>query len=309
MSSTGIAVFAYNRPDHLERVLAGLRENELDHLYVFADGPSSKRDRPKVESVREMISNIEWAKTTVVTRENNIGLANSVISGINHVFETHDRIIVLEDDCVPSPKFISFMEYCLNKYEDDDKVMNINGYSPPIDIPDDYPYDIYFTYRSSSWGWATWKSAWETYERSPLTLSEFKRNKRSVRDTVKNAGYDLLPMMEKQLRGEIDSWAVWWSYAIASENGLCVNPTKSYIKNIGHDGTGTNSGDVNKYDVSVSSTDPESLSFPDQIVATNTINKRYRRHINGDQKARIKRHLANVLKSMGLWNLYQRLSK
>lgn len=307
--STGIALFTYNRPDHLRQVLVQLKKNDVSHLFIFSDGPADRSERPNVREVRSIISGIDWCSTTVEAREENLGLADSITRGIDRVFADHDRIIVLEDDCVPSSNFISFMNTCLDRYADTDEVMNINGYSPPIDIPGDYDNDIYFTYRSSSWGWGTWESAWEQYEREPFTLQEFESRSNEIKNITRKAGTDLYPMMRRQLQGEIDSWAVWWSYTIAKRNGICVNPVNSKIVNIGHDGTGTHSGAVDRFEVDLDDTPPEKLSFPDQPHVVDELNLRYNRFIRGGRRNRIKRYLANTLKRIGGWNVYKQVRR
>jgi len=306
--TTGIAVFAYDRPDHLRRVLSGLRENNISHLYVFSDGPATESERPRVREVRTIIDKIEWCRTTVIERDENLGLAESLTRGIERVFRDHDRIIVLEDDCVPAPSFVSFVRTCLDRYENDDRVMSVNGYSPPINIPDDYPYDIYFTYRNSSWGWGTWKAAWEHFEQDPFTVDELETNAPELKENVRKAGRDLFPMMQKQIRGHIDSWAVWWSFAIASRDGVCVNPVNPQIRNIGHDGSGEHSGETERYDLTISNINIPSLTFPENVFVHGTINDRYNRFISGGRTRYTKRQLANVLRRAGLWDTYKRLT-
>ncbi|WP_080505168.1 glycosyltransferase family 2 protein [Halorubrum aethiopicum] len=307
MASIGIAVFAYNRPDHLRRVLSGLQRNDVDHLYIFADGAINGQDQQQISDVREIIDQIEWCRTTVTAHDHNIGLAESLTSGIERVFEDHERIIVLEDDCVPAPNFVSFMNTSLERYADNERVMNVNGYSPPIEVPDDYPYDVYFTYRSSSWGWGTWRSAWEHFERDPLTVEELERKETELKQITDKAGKDLYPMMRDQLEGSIDSWAVWWSFAIAANDGLCLNPVDSKVRNIGHDGTGTHTGESDKYDVDLDTTPVNELDFPQEPFVDGEINSKYNQFINTGNRGRLKQYGVDLLQVVGLWDRYIQL--
>ncbi|WP_332897135.1 glycosyltransferase family 2 protein [Haladaptatus sp. CMSO5] len=307
MKSTGIAVFAYNRPDHLKRVLAGLQKNNVDHIYFFADGPKNKQDKRQVEAVREVIDKVDWCQKNVTCYDHNLGLAKAVVRGVNRVFEDHDRIIVIEDDCVPATNFVSFMNTCLDRYAEDSQVMNVNGYSLPIEIPEDYPYDVYFTYRSSSWGWGTWKSAWEHFEQNPMTLAELNAREDELTEKIRKAGTDLFPMMRDQLSGRIDSWAVWWSFAIASNGGVCVNPVNSKIRNIGHDNTGTHTGRSDRYDVTPDTTSVGLMSFPKSVFVDDRINSRHNRFVIGGTRGKMKQLGAELLKSVGLWNTFQKL--
>jgi hypothetical protein len=307
MSSTGIALFVYDRPEHTKRVLNALQKNNISELYIFSDGAKNNKNKKSVRRVRDIVTNISWCKTNTITREHNYGLAKSLITGINRVFEDHDQIIVLEDDCVPASNFVSYMKHCLNKYKNDAKVMNVQGYSPPIEIPEEYSYDVYFTYRSSSWGWGTWRDAWNHFEYEPLTLEEIDAKKDKVIAITEKAGEDLYPMMLSQLTGQSDSWAVWWSYAIASNGGLCVNPVGSKIKNIGFEGKGTHSPETNTFEVDLDSTPVEELQFPKKPFINNKINNRLTKIASRGNQSKLKQYAVEVLKYFQIWNAYFKL--
>lgn len=279
MTTVPVALFTFNRPNHLLRVLRALQKNQIEILYIFSDGYDGKENEAKVQAVREIISNIDWCRTKVKLSDNNRGLADSIIDGVQTVFSDHQRIIVLEDDCVPSCNFVSFMERFLDHYAHNAQVMNINGYAPDVQIPRNFSDDIYFTHRSSSWGWATWKSAWENFEREPMTYNELVKNETRIRSITDKAGIDLFPMMKSQLAGDIDSWSIWWSYAIAANGGLCLNPVSSKIKNIGNDGSGTHTGDTDHYDVGLDDTPVSNLAVPTQPFVNVKLNKRYNNEI------------------------------
>ncbi len=301
----GIALFVYNRPYHTKQVLTGLKKNNIDHLYIFSDGPQSPVEDDAVGEVRQLVNSIDWCETNVIKSEHNKGLADSIVEGVNHVLERHQSIIVLEDDCVPAPDFVDFMEVCLEKYEDNERVMNVTGYSPPIEIPEDYSYDIYFSYRSCSWGWGTWQRAWKYFEKSEELLNEIQGSK-ELRRKVYRAGTDLIPMLERQLSGGDDSWAVYWSLNIIENDGLCVNPVKSLIKNIGHDGSGTNCMESDRYDVQMNS--PRNLKkLPDDIVFVRKLAKKYSDFYSYGFKTKIKTEIKIYLKKLGMYKYLQPL--
>ena len=61
MRPAPIAVFAYNRPQHLSRALSALQANALapeSKLYIFSDGPKGPDDIPAVEEVRKVITRV-----------------------------------------------------------------------------------------------------------------------------------------------------------------------------------------------------------------------------------------------------------
>jgi len=305
--SVGIAIFAYDRPVHLKRVLTNVRKNDVDHLYIFSDGPGGPRDKAKVECVRDVIKNIDWCRTTTFARETNWGMAESVVSGIERVFDDHDRMIMIEDDCLPAPGFIDYMKKALKKYDGSEAVMSVTGYVPPIEIPKEYPYDAFFSYRSNTWGWGTWHSAWEHYERKSLSRDGFSQRKMEIKDLCKKSGRDIIPMLQQQFDGEIDSYHVWWRLEIAKRSGVCLYPTKSLIRNIGHDGTGTHSVPTDKFDTDLPPVNIEEFELPDEVFVDQTIHRRLNRFFGAGRYRYPKRVVVKSLQKFGLWPLFKRL--
>jgi len=307
MSETGIVLFVYQRPDHTRRVLDGLRRNDIDELYVFADGPTQDDDHARIQEVREVVDSIDWCRTNVVERSENWGLAENTVDGLNRMFSNHDRVIMLEDDDVPAPDFVDFMEQCFDEYEDDDHVMSVTGYSPPLSLPKDYPHDVFFTYRDTTWGWGTWKGAWTQYDRRPDELRKvIEAEGNRLRSDLDKAGRDLYPMLQNQLAGETDSWSVWWALTIVQNGGICVNPVESRIRNIGHDGTGIHCNDTDKFDVEVrGDRETGDLTFPPSAEIDPEINKLYNDFHRPDRWTMTKRHLGDALERVGLLDYVQ----
>ena len=128
------------------------------------DGPKPGAEA-KVEAVRGFIREIEGFKSvTIHASPENRGLARSIIAGVTKILESHSSVIVMEDDLLTSPNFLDFMNQGLSFYRDIPKVLSISGYSFPIDYPADFPYDATFGICASSWGWATWKTRWESVD-------------------------------------------------------------------------------------------------------------------------------------------------
>ena len=50
------------------------------------------------------------------------------------------------------------------------------------------------------------------------------------------------------LRGDINTWAIFWYATIFENNGLCLNPSKSFVRNVGHDGSGENCSTTSIYE-------------------------------------------------------------
>lgn len=231
MEDRAIVLFVYKRPELTTKVLEGLKENKIKKLIVFSDGPKDKGDIEKVSVVREIIKKIDWCNVELFCSEDNQGLANSIIAGVSSVLKRFDKVIVLEDDCIPAQDFVEFMDTCLAKYKEEN-VMSVSGYSLPVKVPPDYKYDVYFFSRCSSWGWGTWKDRWGKVDWEVSDYKDFIKNKKEQKK-FNRGGNDLTCMLDKQMQGQLDSWAVRWAYAHYKEGAPCVYPVKSLILNDG----------------------------------------------------------------------------
>lgn len=273
-----IILFVYNRPEHTKQTLKFLKKNKLaeeSKLYIFSDGAKNEPDKDKIKEVREVINSVEGFKDIqILERENNLGLAKSVRSGIDEVLQNHDKIIVMEDDIICSTDFISYMNELLNYYESYEKIFSISGYTFPIKIPYTYKHDLYFSPRASSWGWGTWKSRWEKIDWEVKDFEDFINNKSST-FAFEKGGYDLTKMLKNLKEGKIDSWAIIWSYTHFKNNAYCVYPVKSRIKNTGTDLSGVHSNRTNQFDVDLN-TDIKAVTPVENPEMDETIMKNFK---------------------------------
>ncbi len=254
MKLAPIILFVYNRPEHTKKTVEALQKNKLSKesiLFVFSDGPKKQEDVSKVKEVREYIKTIKGFKKVIIKEsKKNKGLANSIISGVTEVINKHGKVIVLEDDLITSPAFLEYMNFLLNRYEKEKKVFSVTGYNHPpklMKIPKNYKYDVYFTPRSSSWSWGTWKDRWENVDWEIKDFEEFSKNKKRKQE-FNQGGDDMYNMLKKQMQGELDSWAIRWSYHHFKNKSFGIHPVKSYVNNIGHDGKGMNCGMSKKFE-------------------------------------------------------------
>ena len=123
------------------------------------------------------------------------------------------------------------MNQALHFYKDEGKVFSITGYSIPIHN-DESESDVYFTSRSSSWGWATWKDRWMVIDWEVKDYSAFKNNS-LFRQNFNKMGSDMSQMLDRQMHGKINSWAIRWCYHQFKSGLLSVHPFMSKIENIG----------------------------------------------------------------------------
>jgi hypothetical protein len=235
-----IVLFVYNRPDHTCRTLAALAANSLatkSDLIIYADGPKKPEHTKAVEQARDAARNASGFKSiTIIEQEKNLGLANSIIKGVSDVCSARGRAIVVEDDLLVSPHFLTFLNRGLERYADEDRVLQVSGYMFPR-IP--VRAEALFLPITTTWGWATWSRAWKHFDPNMkgLDLIRADPNLRCRFDI--NGAYNYFSMAEQQRLGALDSWGIRWYLTAFLRNGLTLYPGRSLARNIGVDGSGT----------------------------------------------------------------------
>lgn len=300
MSLAPIVMFVYNRADHFQQTYEALSRCEgaaESELYIFSDGARSEKDVPKVNEVRTAIRNAadegKFQNVHIAESEKNQGLAASVIAGVTKVIEQYGKVIVVEDDCMPSPYFLAFMNQCLREYNDKQEVGAIAGFAPVIPFPKAFQDDVFFAYRSCSWGWATWKDCWNGVDWDLKHMSDFYENPALIR-TLNSNGKDRFIRLYRQTKGNGSSWSVRFGAHLVRNNQLTVYPRYSYIQNIGCDASGVHSKseDAEKMSVDLS----KSMENPvlGKPYINREIQKIMKKHYSGGVVSDIKRTIATI---------------
>jgi hypothetical protein len=247
-----VALFVYNRPDHTRRTLEALQRNRLASitpLYVFADGPrpgATPAEGERIAQTRALVCSEPWTReVTLIESAENRGLADSIVTGVQRVLDTHGRVIVLEDDILTSPGFLEYMNAALELYAADPRVMHISGYMYPLGLR---ARDTVFLRVLSCWGWATWSRAWQHYNPDVAAHLSALNSPARVRKFNIEGHADFYRQLLENRSGRIRSWAVRWYASWLSQQGLALFPTQSLVRNIGHDGSGVHCSPDQRFD-------------------------------------------------------------
>jgi len=252
-----IVLFVYNRPEHTLKTLNALKKNTLasgSELFVFSDGPkdnTSEDDVEKIRSVREIIHSDKWCgSVTYYESDANKGLYRSIREGVTKVIEECGKVIVMEDDIVTSPCFLGYMNKALDFYSERKTVFSISGFNYPaskMKIPSDYGYDTYVCLRNASWGWATWKDRWAQIDWEVNCFQKIKGTP-AMKYALNRMGDDEFEMLRMRMEGKLNIWSIQFTMAHFINHAVAIYPTKSYVNNIGNDGTGENCGNTQAYE-------------------------------------------------------------
>lgn len=247
-----ITLFVYNRLEHVRQTVEAIEKNILANqsdLIIFSDAPKSEVQAKAVCEVREYIHQIVGFKSvTIIERDKNWGLANSIIDGVTSVVNQYGRVIVLEDDLVTSPYFLQYMNDGLNIYEKNKDVASIHGYVYPIEgLP-----ETFFLRGADCWGWATWKEKWAMFEPEGVKLLDALKRSNMMNRFDFNGTYSYSNMLKDQIAGKNNSWAIRWYASAFLNNKYTLYPGKSLVLNIGNDGTGTHCGETSAFTSEIS---------------------------------------------------------
>ncbi len=264
-SNIGLAIFAYNRPSHLKRVLIALEDYKINKATIFVDGPKNKKDKVCQEEILFMIKTNKKIKFTIFKSNRNKGLSKSLINGITIMSKKFQQIIVLEDDCIPRLEFFSFISKSLKKFKNDDKVLGICGYQlPELHEKTNLKIHPILLKNFISWGWAIWSNKWLNYIKS--YKKNFKHSKRKSK---------ISKIIEKKYINTKNYWTPnFIDYAFQTES-FFVFPNKSLIKNIGFDGTGVNS--KISFDFNTYYTKSNFLNVNNKIIVNKNLNSKQER--------------------------------
>jgi hypothetical protein len=241
-----IVLFTYNRIDVLKQSIESLKKNPLakkSNLIIYSDNYKSNKDKKKVLRVREFLKEIKgFNKKKIFYRKRNYGLAKNIIRGVTEVFKKSNKVIVLEDDIKVSKYFLNYMNRSLDIYEKKKKIWHISGWNYNVRVT--CTKDAYFTRAMNCWGWATWKDRWQFFQKNPKKIIN-KWTKREIYRFNLNGRYNFYTQIERNFSKKLNSWAVFWYATIFQNNGLCLNPTKTLVKNIGIGKFSTNTKSLN----------------------------------------------------------------
>lgn len=272
-----------------------MQGNELStetDLFIFSDGPKNADQQKKVATVRCYLKTIAGFKSvTVYESQVNKGLSQSIITGVTLILDRYDCAIVLEDDLVTSSNFLPFMNKALDFYRENESIASIAGFSYTMKgLAAD---DIYFTLRASSWGWATWKDRWAAIDWSVKDYPTFRASK-AQRRGFNRMGSDLTKMLERQMRGQRDSWAVRFCFHQFQKRLFTVFPAVSKVKNVGSEEGATHTLDrAGRFDTILDVSGVTDFHFSDNICLTKEIIRQFTKHYS--IHTRLKYKLLNML--------------
>lgn len=234
-----ISITVYDRLEHLTNCLDSIRKSKLakeTELYIYSDAPKPGHEE-RIDRVREFCTEIGGFRKVHLTFQKSNDYRKNGADARSLPLLEHGKIIRLEDDNVVAPGFLSYMNGALEFYENEQSVLSISGYSPPIQQERFTSKDVYLSKFYSAWGHATW---------AHKSFLAFCREEHPYKDMIANELSGIVksihPSLEKALK-KIDDGMHYapdqvLTYLMIKHGMYQVKPTFSLVQNTGHDGSG-----------------------------------------------------------------------
>ncbi|MBL7954117.1 MAG: nucleotide-diphospho-sugar transferase [Flavobacteriales bacterium] len=239
-----VLLTAFSRYDTAAKVMASIRAARPPKLYFACDGPRTPEEKVRTDKVRSLLEMVDWP-CEVHTRfaEENQGLKKAMIGNMDWFFEHEPEGIVLEDDTAPVLSFFWFCQELLERYRHDDRIWWILGNNLMAD-PNAKPETSYYFSQhgyGAPWGWAGWRRSWKLYDGDMTAWPK-------VRETPEWNSFFLSKAERKEAHtlfeatwdGSIRTWDFQHDFARILNKGITIIPEHNLVRNIGFEGTGTN---------------------------------------------------------------------
>ena len=237
-----VALVFFNRPEQFAKVFETVKKAAPSQLFLIQDGAreNNEKDVENIKKCREVLKGIDWeCEINEDFSEENLGCGKRIFTGLSKCFQKVDRLVILEDDCVPSQSFFPFCAELLEKYKDDDRVGLITGMNH-LNEYENVASDYFFSEVGSIAGWATWKRSWDL---TSFDLNKIANDTEAMRllkmyqnfSHTKNSTYDNV-IAKKQILdngGKLTSWSTQFGAGQVLNSKLIIAPRVNLMSNIG----------------------------------------------------------------------------
>lgn len=307
---TPVLLIFFKREREALQVLDAIRKCAPKKMYIASDGGRTEKEHNRILELREKIKAcIDWdCQLECMFSDDNRGCGWGPISAINWVFEKEDRCIILEDDCVPDPTFFEYCDQLLERYADNESIWMISGENYVKDKSMFEKADYSFSLKTYTWGWATWKRAWQKCDFNLRLWSVYKKEN-VLSHTCYMKYYNELEYLTQQLdnihkQRDKSIWDYQWRFHMIINNGLCIVPRNHLVTNIGWGKNATHTKVKNTiYDVPIEGLS-QPLRHPSCVVANADFDKKFGELLfNKELKSQIKNRNWYSAASL-LWKYY-----
>lgn len=253
MNYAAVIIPTLNRINHLTRCIESLKKNPESRntdLYISVDYPPSKRFWTGYSDVVDYVKTISgFLSVNLYFQKTNLGPGLNYKFLIEKISEKHDKYIFTEDDNEFSSNFLSYVNWGLEEYKDNDSVYAICSCS---DFEFDYnniQEDYFFIQSYNAYGTGHWIHknkrclSFLTQKMINDFYASFSKQKMLFNNSLNLYYWVALDSVRRisAMRGQDDSLTfidIWLNFYLSQNNLFCVKPVKAKSRNWGQDGSG-----------------------------------------------------------------------
>lgn len=237
MVETPVLFITFVRPGYARQTWDGIKAAQPKKLYFYSNKGRAEKEGEieQNEEIRSYIKEIDWdCELHTFFRDECINVYDSLRGAIGWLFDNEEEGIILEEDCVPTKAFFSFVDQMIVKFQDDWRVWCISG-DNWLNYQS-HDYDYLFSHYHFMYGWATWRRRWQSIDWDNINISEsldnhiftyLFKNKEQVAFREKEV------LKLKQFIEKTKCWDYYLGVKMDQNNALTVHPKINLITNIG----------------------------------------------------------------------------
>jgi len=209
-------------------------------LHIVLGGPKNSNDFQLVNETLEVALSTVGFHSLQIHEQFELKTGSGLIEYcVRDAFREYERVIVLEDDLLVREDFLLYMNSALERYSLDQNVGQISAWNFGV-IERGSPEQTYFFPNTTSWGWGTWKRAWEDQESLESNYKWVVERSKRLKEFNHGGTYNVIGMIEAIRANDYDAWDAAWSLDCYRKGRFVLYPNSSLILNNGFDGSGLN---------------------------------------------------------------------
>jgi len=234
-----VLIIAYQRPQNVHRLLEWADKSGAKNVYLAVDFPknATSDSLANYKAIKNSVAAYKRNSTLIIKehyREKNVGCSASVLSAIDWAFEKEQSLIILEDDCLPVPEFMDYVNDSFRQMKNESKALLACGTQfAPLEISGTASS---LSHYMLTWGWATTSEKWNQIKRQFSDESRFNSKKYSLFRAEKQYWAS---GARRAYEGYVDVWDTVLANILYKNGWFAILPSQNLVENTGADAVDT----------------------------------------------------------------------
>ena len=255
ISYAPVIIPTLNRYEHFKRCLESLEKctgAEKADVYVALDYPPSDKYVNGWKLVdaylKSKANNNRFKNLFVIRRERNYGIGKkdgNYESLLEEIKKVSDRYIFSEDDNVFAPNFLEYVNWGLQEFKDDKRILAICGFKR-INC-DGLRNNVYMYPRYNAWGVGMWFNKKDKLRK----LADFELFKKVLKEESFFSAFTSRAYILASLVSMLGTQKILGDVLpnlLPKDEQWCIFPKVNKVINNGHDGSGLHGGSSSQYE-------------------------------------------------------------